>query len=343
MQVNKKMKNELHFPYTVVLAFCFSCFAAGLANANVGPEDGTCADGTDPFDTTALREIVAFLASDDLAGRAPGTPGDEAARQFIEDRFRCLGLAPPEEGGSYQTSFVNSARRRTANVVAVVPGSDPVKAAEIIVVGAHHDHLGLREGRVYNGANDNASGIAALLAMGKAIRQSEQPPQRTIVFVAFASEEEDLGGSRLFVAQPPGGLSIDNVVYMINLDMVGYSPDGSIRAGGAWAGTPARAELEALAGGTSLRVEIGARVDSDDQVPFCRAGIPFVYFAIDTDDDRCYHRSCDDTDRVNYEYLSAVSELSFDLLAGLADSDVDLLAARNDIGCGFAENGGGTR
>jgi hypothetical protein len=295
--------------------------------AGVGGGSG-CVAGL-PFDVAALEADVQFLASDELQGRAPGTAGDQAARAFIEERFACLGLS--SAGGSFQQPFVTSTGEDTANVVAFLPGSDPALASEIIVVGAHHDHLGVIDGEIHNGANDNASGVAAMLAMARALRQLDSAPRRTVVFAAFGFEESDVEceGSYHWVAHPPSGLPLEDVVYMVNMDMVGTYPlEERVDAYGSFQGTAARALLDELAGdhpGLTLQLDLEADEGSSDFQAFSDGGVPYLYF--ETWDEECYHSPCDDADHLDYPSMSDLTSLAFEVLVGLADSSSSLFVA----------------
>jgi hypothetical protein len=315
--------------------------ADGGGSAGGDGGGGGCIDG-DPFDPAALEAEVGFLASDEMRGRAPGSPQDATLRAHIADRFACLGLTPVE--GSFQQEFVDSRDRPTANVVAYLPGSDPQVAGDIILIGGHHDHLGMRNGNVMNGANDNASGAATVLAVAQAVRQRAEPPRRTIVFATFGSEELGLEGSYHHAEHPPAGLPIEDMVYMINLDMIGtYFNDDMVYAFGSFEGTPARAAVDdLLADRRDLTVELGASAvevegegDSDYDA-FCQQDIPYLYFF--TEDDECYHRACDDADRIDYPHMAAIAELTAEALLALADSELDLRAARAAVGCGERGN-----
>lgn len=307
-----------------------------VAGCAGGGEESVPEDGA--FDPSALEDEVRFLAADEMRGREPGTPEDGTLRAHIAERFAAIGLRPA--GDSFQQELVDSRGRETANVVAVLDGSDPAVAGEIIVIGAHHDHLGARQGRVFNGANDNASGVATVLAVAEAIAGRAARPRRTLLFATFGSEELGLEGSRHLVRAPPDELRIADVVYMVNLDMVGtYFNDDWVYGFGSFAGTPARAALDQLlAGRDDLTVELAAsavevegRGDSDYD-PFCRAGIPYLYFF--TEDDECYHRACDDPDRLDYGHMADIAELTAGALVWLADTPLDLRRARAELGCG---------
>src|SRR5262245_25534085 len=190
-------------------------------------ETKSCIDVGKPFDPQTLGDRVALLASTKLGGRVPGSDGDVAARKFIADQFECLGLTPGGFDKHYDQPFVDSDNHNTANLIGFIAGSDPKVGDEIILIGAHHDHLGNK----LLGANDNASGVVALLAIAQAIKQRGTAPKRTIAFVTFGAEEQGMVGSQFFVAHPPAALPIGKIVQDINLDMVGsYSSKGFVAA-----------------------------------------------------------------------------------------------------------------
>jgi hypothetical protein len=284
------------------------------------------ADGK-PYDIAVLRERVTLLAAPELDGRAPGTPGDARARAFITEQFTCLGLVPAGANGSYEQPFTDDGDP-TANIVGYVKGSDD--RGDIIVVGAHHDHLG----GGYLGANDNASGVVALLAVAQALQQRATPPKRTIVFVTFGAEERGMRGSTYFVKHPPEALPLARVVQMINLDMVGsHKSRGFVAAMGTFRGLAATSVLAKLDDRyPKLNVGLGGVARGSDHEPFCKQGIPYVFFW--TPDKSCYHRTCDTATRVDYPRLVDIAALAGDLTEALADTDTDLAELRRRRGCG---------
>ena len=304
-----------------------------------------CIDG-EPFDGDALQTDVAYLASVELAGRVPGTPGDVAARAYIEERFRCLGLEPGADGGSYQQLFVNKGGASTANVIGFVRGRDPLVGSDIVLIGVHHDHVGTTGGKnLRRGANDNASGVAGLLAVARAVQQRKELSRRTIAFVSFGSEEPLSSapyteGSATFVAASPSALPIGRVVYMIDLEMIGTYPEREkVDAIGTLAGTPAAPLVAELAAARpDMRVVQGKSgvEGGTDFYPFCRAGIPFVLFS--TPDDTCHHKACDKPERLDYAHLGQIAQMSAELTIALADGAIDLAAFRasaeaSKLGC----------
>ena len=297
--------------------------AAPLAVPSAPPS--CIADGT-PYAVAIMRERVTLLAAPDLEGRSPGTSGDARARAFIAEQFACLGLVPAGSNGSYEQPFTDDGDA-TANVVGYVKGSD--EDGDIIVVGAHHDHLG----GGYLGANDNASGVVALLAVAQAVQQRATPPKRTIVFATFGAEERGMRGSYHYVAHPPDGLPIARVVQIVNLDMVGsHASRGFVAAMGTFRGLAATGVLAKLDDRyPKLSVGFGGVARGSDHEPFCKQGIPYVFFW--TPDKSCYHRKCDTATRVDYPRMVDIAALAGDLTEALADSDTDLADLRRTRGC----------
>lgn len=287
------------------------------------PKIASCVDDGKPFDIATLKERVSFLASKELDGRAPDTDGDRATRKLIAERFACLGLTPA--GESYELPF-EAEGKPTANVVGYIKGSE---LDEIIYVGAHHDH----EGKGHLGANDNASGIAGLLAVAQAVKQGE-PPKRTIVFATFGGEELGMLGSYHLAAHPPAALPNAKVVQFINLDMIGtHSARGFVAAMGSLPKLASRPILDKLARRfPKISVAAGGRARGSDYEPLCKQGVPYVFFW--TPDPKCYHQACDTADRLDYRAMSDIAALAGALTIEMANSDRDLAGARAKYGCG---------
>ncbi len=290
-----------------------------------------CSAAPDPIAETALMTTLASLASPSLAGRAPGTVGDASARALIEERFRCLGLEAPD--GAFQQPFTTPDGARTANVVGVLRGADPEVGGDIIVVAAHHDHLGESEAGIHLGANDDASGVAAVLGIAERLIQQGRAPRRTIAFAVFGAEEAGFLGSRHYAAHPPGGLSLEDTVFMLNLDMIGrYGAEDRLYALHTFPGTPGRTLLEGLLGDfPELDVVLGEPGEEADHLTFCDAGVPVAFFF--TPDDACYHRPCDTPGRIDRGPYARTVALALALVSEAADGELDLAAARME-GCG---------
>jgi hypothetical protein len=186
-------------------------------------------------DAITLLNDVRYLSDDALAGRLIGAPGADSAAAYLARRFRAAGLRPSPVGW-FQTFTVSRDAPAALqagiggavgkNVIGVLPGSDPDLRNEIIIVGAHYDHLGSGQfgaldpdssGRVHNGADDNASGASALIHIARKLGAA--PPARTVVFIAFSGEEAGLLGSDYYVKNPLFPLA--STYAMVNMDMIG--------------------------------------------------------------------------------------------------------------------------
>ncbi|HKY61554.1 MAG TPA: M20/M25/M40 family metallo-hydrolase [Gemmatimonadota bacterium] len=252
---------------------------------------------------------VAVLAHDSLEGREAGRPGSAKAARWLSSRFAEIGLTAPQGGHLRPFTFPTgvrsyphalhepgSARDTTANIVGWVPGRDPVRREEAVLVGAHYDHLGwggfgsLAPGRraIHNGADDNASGVAGVLELAQRI--VADPPARTVVFVLFGAEELGTLGSQRYVESPDWPL--EKTVAMVNLDMVGRLRRTLtvFGTGTSTAWPKVLAGLEPGPGWTIRTVPDG--FGPSDHASFYGAGVPVLMFF--TGPHEQYHRPDDD-------------------------------------------------
>jgi Zn-dependent M28 family amino/carboxypeptidase len=260
-------------------------------------------------DSVQIMEDLFFLASDDLEGRAMGSPGGARARDRIVKGFQAAGVGPPQ--GAEQVQRFEARRRSRpgsaetaalegANVVGWVPGTSPDGA--LMVITAHYDHVGVRDGQIYNGADDNASGTAALLSIARYL--SGAPLGRDVLLVALDGEERGLLGAEALLSAH--WLDLDRVFLNVNLDMVSRS-DSVLFASGAFHTPAIRPILEEVARDAPVTLRLGhdapgvPGVDDwtrqSDHGAFHVRGIPFVYFGVEDHPD--YHRPSDDADRVD--------------------------------------------
>jgi bacterial leucyl aminopeptidase len=175
-----------------------------------------------------LKGWINYLASDEMRGRANGSPEMRTAANWLSERFKEYGLKPVLQNSEYLQNYSFSSRQRTVNernVIGILEGTDPLLKDQYIVLSAHFDHVGVRRGNdndsIYNGADDNAAGTCTLLGIAKTIKNSGLKPGRTIIFTAFSGEESGLRGSRYFVAN--ARVSIKNVYADLNFEMTGHS------------------------------------------------------------------------------------------------------------------------
>jgi hypothetical protein len=269
----------------------------------------------------AFRDRVFVLAHDSMRGRAtPSRELDQAAR-WIADRFGELGLRPGGDGGFLQWYDlpVGTRGERAPNVVGILPGSDPSRRGEYIVYTAHMDHVGV--GRpdaagdsIYNGADDNASGTAAVMGIAEGFAALSEPPARSVAFVLVSGEERGLWGSRHFVES--GTISASQIVANLNLDMVGRNWPDTIVAIGKEHSDLGRTVLEV----SDRHPELGMTVIPDpwpeqrfffrsDQYSFARRGVPALFFFNGTHED--YHRPGDVPEKIDGEKAARIARLAF--------------------------------
>jgi hypothetical protein len=215
---------------------------------------------------------------------------------------------------------VASVNRRVANVVGMIPGSDPKLKDEVIVVGAHYDHLGLgyrgsmapaQAGEVHNGADDNASGVAALIEIAQALNLDLAEPRRTILFVAFAGEEMGALGSTSFVNNPP--VPVEKIVAMLNMDMVGRPVDRNLLVGGVGTAEEFRRIVETVNRRYKMKLILDeSGISSSDHTPFALKGIPVLFFFTGVHTD--YHRPSDDWEKIDAAGGATVARFVADVI-----------------------------
>jgi hypothetical protein len=278
-----------------------------------------------PFTAARFREYVAYLASDELAGRAVGSPGSAKATDYIIRHLKDAGATGLGPGGSWLQSFPLATRGAAKpvvgqNVLAIMPGKGAL-AKEAILVSAHHDHLGtdperIKAGKdgIYNGADDNASGCAALMLLAQALHaERERLPAsyRTVIFASFDAEELGLLGSRYYVNHPFWPL--ERTAANLNFDMVGRLNYGKLVAMDSESSAFLAEQILALAPECGLRVETrlnGAR--RSDHANFLDRSIPAVHFNTGIHSD--YHQVTDEVNRIDSEGGARIAWLAYRLL-----------------------------
>jgi hypothetical protein len=281
-----------------------------------------------------LLADVRYLASDELGGRMIGTAGADSAAEYIARRFEAAGLQPSSQGW-YQRFTVSRDAPAIAqlrlgevkgrNVIGVLPGNDPALRNEIVIVGAHYDHLGMGgagsgaldpdvRNQVHNGADDNASGTAALFHI--ASRLALSPPARTVVFIAFSGEELGLLGSAYYVKNPLYPLSA--TLAMVNMDMVGRLKNKRLVIYGVETAKEFPALLDSLNwyAGFDLKKQ-GDGYGPSDQASFFGAKRPVLHVFTDLHED--YHRTSDDWNKINTDGLARVADYTASIVRALGD------------------------
>ncbi len=253
------------------------------------------------------------LSADAMQGRGIGTAGGIKAREYVAERFKAAGVKTFGETYFQPFEVTNraGAEIKGANVFGFVEG-EKLKE-QFIVVSAHYDHLGIVKGEIYNGADDNASGTAALIAIAEYFKKNK--PVHSIIFVAFDGEESGLMGSQKFISAPP--VKKESIVLNVNMDMVAHNDINELYASGTYHYSQLKTPLEQIAKTAKVKLILGHDrpeqgqddwTNQSDHFSFHRQKIPFIYFGVE--DHKDYHKLTDDFANINQEfYVHAVETI----------------------------------
>lgn len=252
-----------------------------------------------PVAEDRLLDDVRILSADDMEGRMVGSAGGVKAREFLLGRLREIGLAPAL-GDGFEHAFETKRGGQAVtgvNLLAIVEGTGASEHA--LVVMAHYDHVGVRNGEIFNGADDNASGVAALLAIATSLKQT--PPRHDVILALVDAEEGGLSGARAMVADPAFQRVLQRTVLAVNFDMLSRSDKNELYAAGAFHHVWLKPYLEAIAASAPVTLKQGHDdpalgkddwTTQSDHMAFHEKGKPWVYFGVEDHPD--YHRPTDD-------------------------------------------------
>lgn len=254
------------------------------------------------YDEAMLLKHVKTLSSDEFEGRKTGEKGNEKGRNYIIKQFEALNAKPFGSNYEHKFSFKRGDKEyQGKNVLAKIEGTEFPKS--YIVISAHHDHLGIsKDGNVYNGADDDASGVSALFAFAEYLEKN--PPKHSIILAAFDAEEMGLQGAKYFVEK----MKNENIVVNINMDMISRSANNEIYAVGARYNNALQNILSNFENPTSTKLLQGhdgtdSKQDwtfASDHGPFHNAKIPFLYFG--NEDHDGYHKPTDDFEAITPQF-----------------------------------------
>ena len=287
----------------IVFLTVFSCKKSFKNIVNIDPA----------IDSFLVKKHLYALASDEMEGRKVGTPGIEKAAIYIETEFKNIGLSFYDTLDGYRQTFAFKSREdnqyiTTSNIIGVLLGKS--KKEEYVIISAHYDHLGIKNisgDSIFNGANDNASGVTGVLTLAKYFKEKKLN-ERTIIFVAFTAEEMGLVGSEYF------GKGIDASKYIagINLEMIGKSP--SFGPNTAWLTGFDRSDFGQIIQknliGTGYQLFPDPYLNYNlffrsDNASLARLGVPshsFSTTSVDVDED--YHQPSDEVQTLNITVIT---------------------------------------
>ena len=280
------MKNKFLFLIIVLVCAITVCRSQTVASAK--------------FNKDSLLHHVKTLSSDAFEGRRTGTAGAEKARTYIIHQFKNLGLQPFIE--QFQQKFSFEARGKSydgVNILGLIKGSQ--KPEHYIVISAHYDHEGIKNNQIYNGADDDASGIAGLIAFAEYFKIN--PPQHSVILAAFDAEELGLVGSKHFVNNST--IPLENIMLNINLDMISRNDKNELYAVGTAYNETLKSVLSKFTPNEDIKLLMGHDgkdglqnwTYSSDHGPFHLKKIPFLYFG--EEDHKDYHKPTDDFDNIH--------------------------------------------
>lgn len=284
--------------------------------------------GLETITANDVRRRIGIIAHDSMGGRDTPSRGLDLTARYIASEFARVGLQPAGDSGTFIQRYPlpvgrpgapASASRPTApNVVGVLEGSDPTLEGEYIVISAHMDHVGIgapvNGDSIYNGADDDASGTAAVLELAEALSQPGARPKRSVVFLTVSGEEHGLWGSAWFSEHSP--VPLTNVVANLNIDMVGRNWKDTIVVIGK-----EHSDLgQTLARVNQEHPELNMTAIDDlwpeqsfytrsDHFNFARRGVPVLFFFNGTHAD--YHRPSDEPEKIDAEKEARIVQLMF--------------------------------
>lgn len=281
-----------------------------------------------------LRRDITMLASDEMKGRGTGTAEEFRAAQYIADQFKEAGLTPKGDNGMWfhhfgfqkssdphgGTADKNAPQVYSQNVVAWLDNG----AANTIVIGAHYDHLGLGmdhnsldanpEGKIHNGADDNASGTAGVLELARYFAQNGVTEKHNFLFICFSGEELGLIGSKKFTDYPT--IDLSSVSFMLNMDMIGrLNEEKRLVVGGVGTAPDFVPTMNSLNNnGISFKLD-SAGIGPSDHTSFYLKNIPVLFFFTGQHSD--YHKPSDDTEKINFSGEAQVIGLAVKVIDAL--------------------------
>jgi len=307
----------------LVIPLVIPFFALALA---LGSSGVRAQDPPPRINTESLLSHVKTLSSDEFEGRLAGSESGLQTQNYLIQAFSEIGL--PACAVEYRQEFEIQSRRgpkKGGNILGLISGTS--ENTDVIVVSAHFDHLGIRSGTIYNGADDNASGTAALIEV--ATYFLEHPLTQSLLIAAFDAEEGGLQGSRAFLQHPC--VDEDRLAMNINMDMISRSESSELYVSGTYHYPPLRDLMKKIDTPEDIHLLFGhdlPNTGSDDwtlasdQGPFFQQGIPHLYFGVE--DHEGYHRPNDDFEDINPPFYVDAVELIVDVLIEI-DQNMDVV------------------
>ena len=295
---------------------------------NILVSDNTAKKYATTITSEELKTHLWIYASDEFEGRNTGEPGQKKAVDYLKNYYLSQNIVSPMGGVDYfqeiGTEHLKPNIKPSENVLAFVEGSE--KPEEVVVISAHLDHVGIRYGEIYNGADDDGSGTVAILEMAQAFKQAADEgngPRRSILFLHVTGEEKGLLGSKYYTDYPV--IPLENTVVNLNIDMIGRideahenNPNFVYLIGSDKLSTELHNISEAINDKfTQIDLDYTYNDENDpnrfyyrsDHYNFAKNNIPVIFYFNGTHED--YHQPSDTPDKINYDLLAKRTKLIF--------------------------------
>lgn len=305
---------------------------ASCASVNYSYEGKAFKNSLNSISQENLKKNLYVIAADDMQGRDTGSPGQKKAGEYMVKQYEDLGISHPSQMDSYYqkvpATFMNAKSRGenlpdSENILAFIKGTE--KPDEIIVISAHYDHVGTKNGVVYNGADDDGSGTVAVMEIAKAFQNAKKAgngPKRSILFLHVTGEEHGLFGSEYYSENPVFPLA--NTVADLNIDMIGRSDAENkgknyVYVIGSEMLSSDLKKINVAANEKTSKLELNYKYDDpndterlyyrSDHYNFAKNGIPVAFFFDGIHED--YHKPTDDPNKIDYNALQKRAQLVF--------------------------------
>ena len=296
--------NRIYLLYALVICTAFVSCKTQTTEAQKKEENKTVSIEYS-YSTKDLLNNIKTLSSDAFEGRRTGTKGAEKAKTYIINAFKEEGVKPL--GGDFEQHFTFG-NYNAVNILGEIKGTGNTN--KYIVLSAHYDHEGVKNGKIYNGADDDASGISALIAFAQYLKLN--PPKYNVILAAFDAEELGLKGAYHFVKD--NTIQQRNIVLNLNMDMISRSEKNELFAVGTRYNPHLKPTIESFKDLGKVDLLIGHEglgdgdnwTNSSDHAAFHKAEIPFIYFGVADHED--YHKPTDDFERIDNQFYQDAVE-----------------------------------
>lgn len=335
------------------MAVMTSCGTANISNGNTSHPVSTkhskaFNNAYKEINAVDLKKNLYVIAADDMEGRDTGSKGQKKAGEYMINYYKNLGISAPKALGSYYQKVPSEFMKQrgggnlpdSENILAFIEGSE--KPDEIVVVSAHYDHVGTKNGVVYNGADDDGSGTVAVMEIAKAFQQAKKAgkgPKRSILFLHVTGEEHGLFGSEYYSENPVFPLA--NTVVDLNIDMIGRDDPANrgkqyVYVIGSEMLSSQLKVINEAANKRTNNLELNYKYDDlndpeqlyyrSDHYNFAKHNIPVAFFFDGIHED--YHKPGDDPEKIDYQLLEKRTQLVFTTAWDIANRDERIVVDR---------------